>query len=52
MRQRWLRWIGNSYFITVPVTGGQHVVNCKVGKKDGHKRIGKNCDQIEGFNQL
>ena len=47
MRQRWLRWRGNSYFITVPVTDGQHVVSCKVRKKDGHERFGKNCDQIE-----
>ena len=46
MRQRCLRWRGNSYFITVPVTGGQHVVSYKERKKNGHKHFGKNCYQI------
>ena len=33
VRQLCIIWCGNSYFITVPVTGGQHVVSCKVREK-------------------
>ena len=33
VRQQCVRWRGNSYFITVPVTGGQHVVSCKAREK-------------------